>query len=212
MMVDPNVLAKAGEDRDHFIQQYAVVKRQLEDMTKERDAYRKAKQENDERFMLERDAARRERDEALAEVQRLRDQQVEYDPYGEAVERRVIWDDDCPVDQERFNKLLAELHQLKEAHAELQWAPQPDGLPPPDPCVVSGQEYHRLREALRPLLRIAEAYEANALDDEARRFWGKDDEHECQTPADDLELYSGRGGKRLLTLGDCFRAREVAGG
>lgn len=29
----------------------------------ERDAYRKAKQENDERFMLERDEARRERDE-----------------------------------------------------------------------------------------------------------------------------------------------------
>lgn len=38
---------------------------EVERLTAERDAYRKAKQENDERFMLERDAAR-------AEVERLR--------------------------------------------------------------------------------------------------------------------------------------------
>ena len=35
---------------------------------RERDAYRKAKEENDERFMTERDDARRERDEAVAIV------------------------------------------------------------------------------------------------------------------------------------------------
>jgi hypothetical protein len=38
----------------------------------ERDAYRKAKQENDERFMIERDAARQERDEARAALLRIR--------------------------------------------------------------------------------------------------------------------------------------------
>jgi hypothetical protein len=37
----------------------------LEAMTRERDAYRIAKQENDERFMNERDQARHERDQAL---------------------------------------------------------------------------------------------------------------------------------------------------
>lgn len=37
----------------------------------ERDAYKKAKSENDERFMLERDQARAERDAALAENARL---------------------------------------------------------------------------------------------------------------------------------------------
>ena len=36
-------------------------------LERERDAYKRAKQENDERFMLERDEARRERDEARAE-------------------------------------------------------------------------------------------------------------------------------------------------
>ena len=39
---------------------------------RERDAYRKAKAENDERFMLERDEARRERDAALAELASVR--------------------------------------------------------------------------------------------------------------------------------------------
>jgi len=67
----------------------------------------------------------------------------------------------------------------------------------------------RAKAALQPLVNIADAYDANGLDDEARKFWGKDNEHECQTPPDELELYSGRGGKRLLTLGDCFRARAV---
>jgi hypothetical protein len=39
---------------------------------RERDAYKRAKNENDERFMLERDEARRERDEARAEAACLR--------------------------------------------------------------------------------------------------------------------------------------------
>jgi len=39
-------------------------------MRRERDAYRKAKQENDERFMIERDTARAERDEARARIAR----------------------------------------------------------------------------------------------------------------------------------------------
>jgi len=39
-------------------------------LLRERDAYRKAKQENDDRFMRERDDARRERDEARARIAR----------------------------------------------------------------------------------------------------------------------------------------------
>lgn len=54
--------------------------------------------------------------------------------------------------------------------------------------------------ALKPLAAIWEAYLANALDDEARRFWGNDDEHENQTPPGEIELVSGRGGEQLLTL------------
>lgn len=41
----------------------------LEALVKERDAYRKAKQENDERFMLERDEARAERDDLRARLE-----------------------------------------------------------------------------------------------------------------------------------------------
>lgn len=66
-----------------------------------------------------------------------------------------------------------------------------------------------LIEALAPLVRIADMYDANNLDDEARKFWGSDLENENITPPDEIELYQGRGGVRLLTLADCFRARDA---
>jgi len=67
-----------------------------------------------------------------------------------------------------------------------------------------------LRSVLAPLVTIADAYDANALDDEARKRWGRDEEHENETPPDQIELYAGRGGKELLTLAHCLRAREVS--
>lgn len=44
------------------------LKKKLEEMTKERDAYKKAKQENDERFMRERDDARAKAEEFRLEM------------------------------------------------------------------------------------------------------------------------------------------------
>lgn len=70
----------------------------------------------------------------------------------------------------------------------------------------------QLREQLRPLAAIADAYDANELDDEARRFWGIENQHENDTPPDRIELYQGRGGRRLLTLADCFAARSALKG
>lgn len=67
-------------------------------------------------------------------------------------------------------------------------------------------------KALAPLVAIADAYDANELDNEARRFWGIDNQNEETTPHDQIELYSGRGGKRLLTLEDCMFARRVVRG
>lgn len=66
-----------------------------------------------------------------------------------------------------------------------------------------------LEEALHPLIEIADAYDANNLDDEARKFWGKDLENENKTDPGVIELYSGRGGKQLLTLGECLEARDL---
>lgn len=66
-----------------------------------------------------------------------------------------------------------------------------------------------LEVALAPLVRIADAYDENNLDDEARKHWGKDLEHTNTTPPEDIELYDGRGGKQLLTLADCFKARDA---
>lgn len=66
-----------------------------------------------------------------------------------------------------------------------------------------------LIEAAEVLAKIADAYDDNALDDEARKFWGLNDEHENKIDPAKIELYSGRGGRRLLTLADCLRAREA---
>ena len=60
-----------------------------------------------------------------------------------------------------------------------------------------------ISDALRPLAAIWVAYLANELDDEARRFWGADLEHENAVSPRDIELYSGRGGKELLWLSEC---------
>jgi hypothetical protein len=60
--------------------------------------------------------------------------------------------------------------------------------------------------ALQPLADIWSAYLANRLDDEARRFWGPTLEFENQRPMHEIILYSGRGGKTLLTLQDCRNA------
>lgn len=63
--------------------------------------------------------------------------------------------------------------------------------------------------ALRPLAAIADAYDANNFDfDGARKFWGQPDTHR-RMPLDRVEMYAGRGGKRLLTLDDAMKAREA---
>jgi len=64
----------------------------------------------------------------------------------------------------------------------------------------------RLKTAIEPLLAIADAYDANELDEEARRHWGG---NENQRDPKTIEIYQGRGGKQLLTLADCFAARYV---
>lgn len=69
-----------------------------------------------------------------------------------------------------------------------------------------------IKKALKPLADIADAFDANELDDEARKHWGSWSAPETnQTPHDQIELYTGRGGKRLLTLADCMLARDVLG-
>jgi len=64
-------------------------------------------------------------------------------------------------------------------------------------------------EAARVLAKIADAYDDNGLDDEARKFWGENDEHENKRDPQGIELYNGRGGRRLLTLADCLSARAA---
>jgi hypothetical protein len=50
----------------NLLEENRVLREQVSTLTKERDAYRKAKAENDERFMQERDVTRQERDAAVA--------------------------------------------------------------------------------------------------------------------------------------------------
>jgi hypothetical protein len=82
----------------------------------------------------------------------------------------------------------------------------PNDLPEAPP--VSPEE--ALKAALAPLVAIADAYDHNGLDDEARKFWGASVPNDRKP--EDIELYAGRGGKRLLTLADCLKARTLVRG
>lgn len=62
--------------------------------------------------------------------------------------------------------------------------------------------------AVRVLAAIADAYDENNLDDEARKRWGANYEHTNTRPPEEIILYSGRGGGTLFTLADCLAARE----
>lgn len=61
-----------------------------------------------------------------------------------------------------------------------------------------------LQAALQPLGEIGACFYTNSLD-EARPSYGHTDQS-------DVELLSGRGGKRLLTLADAIRAHHVLDG
>ena len=60
-----------------------------------------------------------------------------------------------------------------------------------------------LREACSCLAAIAVRWENDGLD-ESRPSWGDSREEAAQK-----QLVSGRGGKQLLTIGDCFKAKAA---
>jgi hypothetical protein len=85
-----------------------------------------------------------------------------------------------------------------------------DFLRRPQPARVDALELPEVRtlvEALKPLAAIADAFDENELDDEARKYWGTSGV--CEVPHDQIELYQGRGGNQLLTLADCMKARSA---
>lgn len=66
-----------------------------------------------------------------------------------------------------------------------------------------------ITEAIVPLADIADAWDNNNLDDDARRLHGADSECANTTPAARIELFAGRGGQRLLTLDQCLAGRDA---
>lgn len=63
----------------------------------------------------------------------------------------------------------------------------------------------QLQDALRVFAAVADEYDNDGLD-EARPDWIKRGVAKLDLKQ---ELYSGRGGKELITLGDVLRARDV---
>jgi len=90
--------------------------------------------------------------------------------------------------------VCAEHNALEQAYHETSW---------------QKARIAELEAALRLLGVIADAYDDNALDPPARKRWGKNNEHEETRNPQEIILYSGRGGKTLLTLADCLAARAV---
>lgn len=64
----------------------------------------------------------------------------------------------------------------------------------------------RLLEALEPLARIGDAYVNSELDEHRPEWNEKWRRHKFPS---EVELFSGRGGKQLLTLADALKAREL---
>jgi len=110
----------------------------------------------------------------------------------------------------RITKEMVEDATIKALRQKSDWCPTcKQGWD----CAKHDQEsrikLNRVARALEPLKRIADAYDENNLDDEARKKWGENYEHKNVMSPEKIELYSGRGGTQLLTLEHCFIAREV---
>lgn len=74
---------------------------------------------------------------------------------------------------------------------------------------LTTEENNALLAALAPLVAIADAYDANELDDEARKFWGRNDEHQNESAPSQIKLYAGRDGRQFLNLRHCNSARRA---
>lgn len=71
----------------------------------------------------------------------------------------------------------------------------------------ASQEIEKLVALLAPLQEIAARYHEEGLD-EARPSWTEKDSLHPKDLAE-TELFQGRGGKQLLTLGQCFAVEEA---
>ena len=116
--------------------------------------------------------------------------------------------------QTDIDQLVHDPDAEEEADIEARWKPIPlyavDMPRLLETLRLQAEREKRLREALKPLVEIANAYDKNALDDEARKWYGPDGNEKYNTrPPVKIELYQGRGGKQLLTLADCFAARAA---
>jgi len=77
---------------------------------------------------------------------------------------------------------------------------------------LSRRDLEAARTALAPLAAIADRFDANGLDDEARKHWGRDDAHTNTTPPAQIELVRSEGGAGLITLQHALDARAALAG
>lgn len=124
-------------------------------------------------------------------VVRFKDHQAYINAEAEEVERNLTAQ--CDELRAGYERLESERDQLLADRARME------------------ARIAELTKALAPLKTIADCYDANDLDDEARKTWGMNDEYSNSTPPGQIELYNGRGGRRLLTLQDCLAARAAIG-
>lgn len=117
-------------------------------------------------------------------------------------------------------KTLADLSKALRARttfvpsAELNYNGDFVGKQISDPLTsLAADALDRMAKALEPLRNIIEVWWNDGLDEDRpdiRRRWGSIYGTGSEPPKlEDVELYSGRGGKRLLTLADAFAAHDA---
>lgn len=107
-----------------------------------------------------------------------------------------------------IERVHSEVRETSGGQPQPQPQPQPQSL---SPSVTShlADRCRKLAESLKPLVKIADEYDLNGLDDEARKYWGAENEHQNTRDPSTIPLVEGRGGKLLLTLDDALKARAV---
>src|SRR6185312_2737770 len=94
-------------------------------------------------------------------------------------------------------------------------SPRTAPLGRPGTITIPIEEHAAYRVALAPLAMIAEVWAQDGLDEdrpEWRRRIARQDDPAKNVPFDEVELLSGRGGRRLLVLQDAFNARDALAG
>ena len=151
------------------------LKAKLAEMTKERDAYKKAKEENDERFMRERDDARAKAEEFRVEMDKQTAMKLE-ERQAKLEAQRMM------QEMKDADGVLKEV-QMERARQDAKWGEQnhPDGTcAGPNGAVMAKQHADAARSVCDQMAKIGKLTWAHILTEELMEAYAETDEQKLR--------------------------------